>query len=68
MKYTWLKKIGIRLLVINGVYFMVKLTIHRENTEAFVDSGAVFYYLTTFLLFTLTWEVNDWLIRRQKNI
>jgi len=66
MKYTWLKKIGIRLLVINGVYFMVKLTIHRENTEAFVDSGAVFYYLTTFLLFTLTWEVNDWLIRRQK--
>ncbi len=66
MGYTLLKKIGIRLLVINVVYFLVKLTIEREQANDFFDSGEIFYYATTFLLFTLTWEVNDWLIQRQK--
>lgn len=66
MRYKSLKKIGIRLLVINVVYFLVKLTIDREKTHDFFDSGEIFYYITTFILFTLTWEVNDWLIKRQK--
>lgn len=67
MKYTLLKKIGLRLLVINVVYFLVKLTIDREKTNDFFDSGEIFYYITTFILFTLTWEVNDWLIQRQRS-
>ena len=66
MNHTVLRKMGMRFLFINVVYFIVKLTINHDETDDIFDSGGVFYYLTTFILFTLTWEVNDWLIRRQK--
>lgn len=63
---AYIKKIGLRFLVINVVYFLIKLTIDHDDSEPFVDSPAVFYYITAFFLFMLTWEVNDWLIRRRQ--
>ncbi len=58
-------KFGFRLLVINVVYFTVKFTMDHSEDHSFFDSSALFYYATAFFLFMLTWETNDWLIRRQ---
>lgn len=60
-----IKKFTFRFFVINTVYFLVKLTVIDHGDEPFFDNTSVFYYITTFLLFIITWEVNDWLIKRQ---
>ncbi|WP_160114504.1 sensor histidine kinase [Aquimarina sp. AU474] len=45
---------------------MVKLTIdHGDQEELFFDRTGIFYYFSAFFLFMLTWETNDWLIRRE---
>lgn len=58
-KYTF------RFLVINVVYFIIKLTVINE-TEGypFIHAPSIFYYLSAFFQFIFTWEINDWLIRR----
>ncbi len=62
-----LKKFGFRWLVINIVYIVVKLTVEKDECEVeqFFDTEAVFYYLSTFFLFMVAWEYNDWLIKKQ---
>ncbi len=66
------KKFGFRVGVITGVYLLIKLTIDHNSfdEEHMADGGifnptSLFYYSTAFFLFMLTWESNDWLVRRQ---
>jgi sensor histidine kinase YesM len=67
IKKTYLKKLLFRFVVITIVFLLVKLTIdHDEEIKPEVDYTAVFYYFSAFTLFMLTWEVNDWLMRREK--
>lgn len=63
------KKYTFRFLVINVVYFMIKLTVIDEGDDyPFINSPSVFYYISALFLFIITWEINDWLIRRQLNL
>ncbi|MGB5821770.1 MAG: histidine kinase [Saonia sp.] len=65
-KKATLKKFGFRLLVVNVIFFLVKLTInHGDVEESFWDSAGIFYYCTAFFLIMFTWEINDWLIGKQ---
>ncbi|WP_162819743.1 sensor histidine kinase [Kordia sp. SMS9] len=67
IKKAYLKKLLFRFVVITVVFLLVKLTIdHDEMDEPVVDYTAIFYYFSAFTLFMLTWEVNDWLMRREK--
>ncbi len=66
IKKAYLKKLLIRFLIITAVFFLVKTTIDHNETEPVVDYVAIFYYFSAFTLFMLTWEVNDWLMRREK--
>ncbi|WP_420570740.1 sensor histidine kinase [Kordia sp.] len=66
IKKAYLKKLLIRFLVITVVFLLVKTTIDHDEMEPTVDYTAIFYYFSAFTLFMLTWEVNDWLIRREK--
>lgn len=60
-----IKKITFRFLVINVVYFLIKFTIVDHTVHPFFDNASLFYYITTFFLFIIIWETNDWLIKRQ---
>ncbi len=62
---TYIKKFAIRFLIINVIYFLVKLTINHDDDGNFLDAPAVFYYFSAFFLLMLSWETNDWLIRRE---
>ncbi len=64
------KKFGIRVLVITIIYMLIKLTIEHDEEEVIFDATGIFYYLSAFFLFMLTWESNDWLVKREqaKNI
>jgi len=63
---TYIKKVGLRFVIINVVYFLIKLTIDHDDPNDMVDADAAYYYLTSLFLFMFTWEVNDWLIRRER--
>ena len=63
-----IKKFAFRFLVINVVYILVKFTIVEHEDHPFFDRTSLYYYLTTFLLFIVTWETNDWLIKKQKKL
>ena len=60
-----LRKFLFRLLIINAVYFTVKWTMDHDDTQNFLNATSLFYYFSAFTLFMLTWETNDWLIRKQ---
>ncbi len=62
---AYIKKFMIRFLIINMIYFMVKLTINHDTypNDTLVDPPAMFYYFSAFFLLMLSWETNDWLIR-----
>ncbi len=66
LKKTTIQKLGMRILIINVVYFLIKLTIVHDEDDTFFDSPGVFYYCSAFFLFMLVWESNDWLVRRQQ--
>lgn len=66
IKKAYLKKLLIRFLIITAVFFLVKSTIDHDEVEPVVDYTATFYYISAFTLFMLTWEINDWLMRREK--
>ncbi|WP_303318902.1 histidine kinase [Flavivirga abyssicola] len=73
IKITHIKKIGYRFLVVNIVFLLIKLTVnHEENRLNGEDpiNEPIFYYVSAVILFLLTWQVNDWLIKRnsKKNI
>ena len=65
---AWLKKFIFRWFVVNLVFFCVKLTMDpaQKPFEEIGSSTSVFYYLSSFLLFMFTWELNDWFLAKQK--
>lgn len=62
-----LYKFLFRWLVINVVFFLVKATMEHKYQEfhGFFTAPNLYYYCTTFFLFMVTWEYNDWLIGKQ---
>ena len=58
-------KFTVRLIIINLVFFTVKWTMDHDDGSLF-DAASLFYYLSAFTLFMLTWETNDWLVAKQK--
>ncbi|WP_158259063.1 sensor histidine kinase [Flagellimonas meridianipacifica] len=65
-----LRKFFFRWMVVNVVYLMIKATVERDNDdfEQFISPTAVFYYVTAFLFFMVTWEYNDRLISKQMRL
>jgi len=61
------QKFLFRWLVVNVVFFLVKATMESEYKElnGLFSSPTIYYYCTTFFLFMVTWESNDWLIAKQ---
>ncbi len=57
-----------RLTVINVVFFLVKITMEPDNDKAhtFFNPTSIFYYVTAFILFMVTWELNDWFLEKQR--
>ncbi|MEE4248248.1 MAG: histidine kinase, partial [Kangiellaceae bacterium] len=64
----YIKKIGLRILVINVVFIAIKLFVDKDPNEDYFNNTTVFYYFSAFVLFMTTWEVNDWLIKKSKNV
>ncbi len=62
-----LRKFFFRWMVVNVVYLMIKATVEHEGEGFldFVDPTGIFYYVTAFLFFMVTWEYNDRLIYEQ---
>ena len=69
-KKKTLKKFLFRWMVVNVVFFLVKHTIDHDDSQlnSFFSGPSLFYYFSAFFLFMLTWEINDYLLKRQKNI
>ncbi len=65
IKNKALRKFGFRLLVVMLIFFGVKLTIAHDNEEGLFSPASLFYFASAFLLVIHTWEVNDWLVKRQ---
>jgi len=61
------KKFLLRWMVVNVVYLMIKATVEHEEGEfsTLLEPTAIFYYVTAFLFFMVTWEFNDWLIEKK---
>ncbi|MEM6685310.1 MAG: histidine kinase [Bacteroidota bacterium] len=69
IKKAYIKKLFFRFIIITTVFALVKLTIDHDKVaggEPAINATAIFYYFSAFTLFMLTWEVNDWLMRREK--
>ena len=60
-----MRKFLFRLLIINVVFFTVKWTMDHEDTANLLNPASLFYYFSAFTLFMLSWESNDWLVKRQ---
>lgn len=61
------QKFLLRWMVVNVVFFLIKISVDhgQGDPDAFFEPTAVFYYLTAFLFFMVTWEFNDRLIFKQ---
>ncbi|MDC7997167.1 sensor histidine kinase [Gilvibacter sediminis] len=59
-----IKTLVFRFLVVNVVFFSVKLTIAKDDEDWFFNPTSLFYYSTAFFMIMFTWEVNDWFIRK----
>ncbi len=62
---SYLKKLGLRVLVINIVFLAIKVFVDKDPDAPFINNTTLFYYFSAFTLFMVTWETNDWLIRRK---
>ncbi len=60
-----LKKIALRILVVIVVMGLIELTLDTGKTTSLPNPRILFYYSTAFIFFILTWEINDFLIRRE---
>jgi len=62
-----IKKFLFRWMVVNVVFALIKLTVEHEEGGllTFFTPTSLFYYSTAFLFFMVTWEHNDWLIKKQ---
>ena len=63
---SYLKKLGLRFLVINIVFLTIKLFVEKDPNDSYLNNTTIFYYLSTFVLFMATWEINDYLIKKSK--
>lgn len=52
------------MLVVNIVFLLIKFSMSIGSVEEFSLKKSLFYYISAIILFMLTWEVNDWLIKR----
>jgi sensor histidine kinase YesM len=59
----YIRKIALRILIVNLVFIAIKLSIEPDPNEAFINPNTVYYYLTAIFLFLVGWEVNDYLIK-----
>jgi two-component system LytT family sensor kinase len=60
---TYIKKIGLRILIVNVVFVAIKLSIEPDPNEAYINRNTVYYYLSALFLFLVGWEINDYLIK-----
>ena len=62
-----IRKFLFRWMVVNIVFVLIKTTVeHKQGgMQAFFSSSSLFYYGSAFLFFMVTWEYNDWLIKKQ---
>ncbi|XLS28838.1 sensor histidine kinase [Flavobacteriaceae bacterium M23B6Z8] len=56
-------KIAFRFAITCVIYFFIKLTMDPKE-EPFWNNTNLFYFITAFTFFMITWEVNDWLISK----
>ncbi len=72
IKTTRLKKIGYRLLIINIIFLLIKFTVNDEENGLQGEDPIcepIFYYVSAIIFFLFTWEINDWLIKKNnKNV
>ena len=63
-----LRKFFFRWMVVNLVYFAVKLSMEHDGKqyEGLFTSTSLFYYISAFFLLMLTWELNDYLLKKHK--
>jgi sensor histidine kinase YesM len=66
MSKGYLKKLGVRFLVINIVFLIILLFIDDAFTDGLINIKRGFYYISSFVLFISVWETNDYLIRKAK--
>ena len=68
LKKKAIYKVLFRLLVINVVFFLIKTTMEQDDdvVEGLFNPTSIFYYVTAFFLFMMTWETNDWFLRKQR--
>lgn len=57
------RKFFFRFVLINIVFFCIKLTIDGNDDTDSYGISTLFYYCTSFLFFFMTWEINEWLIK-----
>ncbi|MEX0275186.1 MAG: sensor histidine kinase [Flavobacteriaceae bacterium] len=64
-----ISKFLLRWMVVNIVFFTVKVTLYhgQEDMEGLFGPTNLYYYLSAFFLFMLTWEINDHLLRKHRN-
>lgn len=61
------RKFLFRWMVVNVVFFLIKISVDhgQGDSDSFFQPTPVFYYITAFLFFMVTWEYNDRLIHKQ---
>ncbi len=65
-----LRKLFIRFCLITSVFIGIKLTVNGEYENGFFSITNLFYYSSAFFFFIITWELNEWLIKKhsRKNL
>lgn len=64
---SYIKKLGLRFLVINIVFLAIKLFVENDPHKSYINNTTIFYYCSAFILFMLSWEINDLLIKKSKS-
>lgn len=64
---AYLKKFGLRLLTIIIIFYLVKFTLDPKIIYWSFNKVSVFHFLSAFFLFMLTWETNDWFLKKNFN-
>ena len=62
-----IRKFFLRWMVVNVVYLLIKASIDHDGKGmgSFLEPTPIFYYVTAFLFFMISWEYNDYLIYKQ---
>jgi sensor histidine kinase YesM len=62
----YLKRLGIRILIVNVIFLAIKLSLEPEPNEAFINSNTIYYYFSALFLFLSGWEINDYFIKSSR--